>query len=120
MTRKEAAIDFLKLVGYGQVREGYAKHVAPDFIHHNVHFKGDRESLLVAMEDAHREMPNKVVDVKFASEDGDRVILHSRVAKEGMEIAVVHIFRFVGDRVAELWDVGMVVPPDSPNEHGAF
>lgn len=120
MNQKEAAIDFLKLVGYGQVREGYAKYVAKDFIHHNVHFKGDRESLLIAMEDAHREMPNRLVDVKFASEDGDRVILHSRVLKEGMDIAVVHIFRFAGGKVVELWDVGMVVPPDSPNEHSAF
>ena len=25
-----------------------------------------------------------------------------------------------GDRIAELWDVGQEVPPDSPNKNGMF
>jgi hypothetical protein len=29
-------------------------------------------------------------------------------------------FRFEGDRIAELWDVGQVAPADSPNEYGMF
>jgi hypothetical protein len=32
----------------------------------------------------------------------------------------VHIFRFAGDRVVELWDVAQPLPADSPNENGAF
>jgi hypothetical protein len=35
-------------------------------------------------------------------------------------VAVVHIFRFNGDRVVELWDVGQTIPADSPNRDGAF
>jgi len=48
--------------------------------------------------------------------------VHSRVqhAPETAAIAVVHIFRFESDQIAELWDVGMEVPKDSPNESGAF
>ena len=34
--------------------------------------------------------------------------------------AVVHIFRFDGDRVVELWDVGQAVPEDAVNEKGMF
>ena len=34
--------------------------------------------------------------------------------------AAVHIFRFQGDRVIELWDVGQPVPENSPNENGMF
>jgi hypothetical protein len=44
----------------------------------------------------------KRLEVKQSFEDGDRVILHSLVVKEKMEIAVVHIFRFAGEMIAEL------------------
>jgi len=32
----------------------------------------------------------------------------------------VHIFRFKGGRIAELWDIGVQEPEDSPNQHGLF
>jgi len=50
------------------------------------------------------------------------VAVHSRVRlkPDGPRVAVVHILRFEGDRIAELWDVGQPVPPESPNEHGMF
>jgi predicted SnoaL-like aldol condensation-catalyzing enzyme len=31
---------------------------------------------------------------------------------------LVHIFRFDGGLIAELWDIGQPVPEDSPNERG--
>ncbi len=57
-----------------------------------------------------------------ALEDGDLVAVHSRVRLKPGEpgIAIVHIFRFEGDLVAELWDVGQPVPSDSPNANGMF
>jgi len=36
------------------------------------------------------------------------------------EIAAVHIVRFDGDRIVEMWDVGQQVPAESPNENGMF
>ena len=36
------------------------------------------------------------------------------------ELALVHIFRFEGHRVAELWDIGQAAPDNSPNENGMF
>jgi hypothetical protein len=35
----------------------------PSFIHHNQFFKGDRQSLLTAMQDASKTSPNKSVEI---------------------------------------------------------
>lgn len=120
---KEAAQSFLKMAGGGQVQEAYDRYVAPSFIHHNQYFKGDRQSLLVAMQEAAKTRPNKSVEIKHVYEDGDTVITHSLVTSQdptAPDIAVVHIFRFERGRIAELWDLGQVISKDSPNEHGIF
>ena len=120
---KEAAKSFLQMAGSGKVQEAYDRYVAPSFIHHNQHFRGDRQSLLTAMQDASKSTPNKAVEIKRVVEDGDTVITHSRVSRQdpqSPDIAVVHIFRFEDDRIAELWDVGQPIPKDSPNENGMF
>jgi predicted SnoaL-like aldol condensation-catalyzing enzyme len=120
MNQKEIATTFLKMAGMGQVDEAYARFIAPAFIHHNPYFAGDRASLLAAMKEDHAANPNRLVEVKHIYEDGNTVITHSHVAKKEMEIAVVHIFRFQGDKVVELWDVGQVVVPNSANANGPF
>jgi predicted SnoaL-like aldol condensation-catalyzing enzyme len=123
MTRKESAAAFLKMAGTGNTDEAYAKFIAPKLIHHNQHFKGDRQSLKTAMDDAHKTSPNKLVDVKRVFEDGDFVITHSLVVRgnpSDPDIAVVHIFRFEGDKVVELWDLAQLLSKNSPNENGAF
>jgi predicted SnoaL-like aldol condensation-catalyzing enzyme len=121
MTQKEIALAFLKTVGLeNKVREGYDKFIHPKFVHHNQYFKNDRESLMLAMEDAGRTNPNKKLEVKFIYEDGNSVITHSLVQKENMDIVVVHIFRFEKDKIIELWDVGQLIDKNSPNEIGVF
>ena len=105
MTRKEAARSFLEMAGMGKVDDAYSRFIAPDFVHHNQYFKGDRDSLRSAMTGAHQQSPNKSVDVLRVFEDGDFVITHSRVTRSNAsepDIAVVHIFRFAGDQVVEL------------------
>jgi len=120
-SRKTAAITFLELASSGRVDEAYEHFVVAGFRHHNPHFRGDRESLAQAMKTSHANDPNQVFEVRQALEEGDRVAVHSRVRKAaGPEIAVVHIFRFEGDRIAELWDVGQQQPDNSPNENGMF
>ena len=123
MTRKESATTFLKMASSGDVRAAYDKFIAPDFMHHNQYFKGDRESLMLAMEEACTKSPNKSIDVKHVYEAGDIVVTHSLVTRQNPEepaIAVVHIFRFENDRVAELWDLGQPILKDSPNKNGMF
>jgi predicted SnoaL-like aldol condensation-catalyzing enzyme len=66
--------------------------------------------------------PGKVLEVQRALQDGNLVAVHSRVVQRPGDpgAALVHIFRFEGGLVAELWDIGQPVPEDSPNEHGMF
>ena len=120
---KDAAQSFLKMAGTGKVQEAYDQYVAPSFIHHNQYFKGDRQSLLSAMQQASETHPNKSIAINHVYEDGDTVITHSMVSPQNAkasDIAVVHIFRFEQGRIAELWDLAQPISKDSPNEHGMF
>jgi predicted SnoaL-like aldol condensation-catalyzing enzyme len=121
-TRKEAALSFLRLSASGAPREGFTRYAAPGFRHHNASFPGDAESLIAGMEANAREHPHKTLTVHHALEDGDFVAVHSHVRLDPGEsgVALVHIFRFEGDRIAELWDLGQPVPKDSPNQYGMF
>lgn len=120
--RKEAAMDFLRLVVSGEVGEAYRKYVGPEFRHHNAFFRSDAESLRAAMEENAAQSPNKVLEIQRALQDGDLVAVHSHIRQQPGDrgAAVVHIFRFQGGRIAELWDVGQAVPESSPNELGMF
>ena len=123
MNQKESAVTFLKMAGSGDVKAAYDKFIASNFIHHNQYFNGDLESLLKAMEEAHKKSPNKSVEVKHVYQDGNTVITHSQVLRRepsAAPVAVVHIFRFENNRVVELWDLGQEMLKDSPNENGAF
>jgi predicted SnoaL-like aldol condensation-catalyzing enzyme len=122
MTKKEAAVSFLKMVADRNVRAAYDKFIAPTFKHHNQYFKGGRESLMDAMEQAAQKNPNKKLEVKRIYEDGDTVITHSLIKQNPEDIggAVIHIFKFQNDQVVELWDLGQQLIEDSPNENGPF
>jgi len=120
--QKEAAMDFLRLVASGNVREAYRRYVGSEFRHHNAYFPSDADSLRAAMEENAAQNPNKVLEIQRALQDGDLVAVHSHVRQQPGDrgAAVVHIFRFQGDRIVELWDVGQAVPESSPNELGMF
>jgi predicted SnoaL-like aldol condensation-catalyzing enzyme len=120
--KAEIAAEFLAMVAAGDVREAYERHVADAFVHHNAWFPGDRESLLAAMEQSARDEPNKSFTIKQVIESGDRVAVlsHLRRAATDQEYAVVHILRFEGTMIVEMWDVGQEIPKDSPNALGMF
>ena len=121
MTKKEIAESFLKLASSGKVREAYARHVHPEFRHHNAYFKGDRESLLVAMEKNAKQFPGKAYQTLRALEDGDLVAIHGRIVFEpDSQWSVIHIFRFEGDQIIEEWEASQEVIEECPNENGIF
>jgi predicted SnoaL-like aldol condensation-catalyzing enzyme len=122
LTRKEMATSFLDLVVSGKIREAYDQYVGPGFRHHNPYFEGSAESLMKGMEENETKFPNKIFEIQHALEDGDFVAVHSRLRLKPEErgLAVVHIFRFRNDRIAELWDMAQPVPEDSPNQYGMF
>jgi predicted SnoaL-like aldol condensation-catalyzing enzyme len=120
MNKKEIAISFLTSASSGRVREAYAKFIHPDFKHHLVFFKGDRESLLQAMEENARQFPEKTYEVLHALEDGDLVAVHGKVVRTPKVYGVIHILRFKGYKIIESWEASQEELKDSPNEHGLF
>jgi predicted SnoaL-like aldol condensation-catalyzing enzyme len=120
--RKDAAVDFLRLVVAGRIEEGYRKHVDMDGRHHNPYFTAGMAALRQAMLDNHAQYPDKRIDVRRVIAEGDLVATHSLVTLNPGNIAIVavHLFRFRGDRIVELWDVTQPVQADSPNADGMF
>lgn len=121
-SRKDAAVSFLKLIVDGRIGEAYDNHISPNFIHHNPYFKGDAESLKLGLEQSHEQFPNKVLEVKRVLEEGDLVAVHLRIqlAIGQSDYAVIHIFRFEGNKIAELWEAGQMAPEKLINENGMF
>ena len=122
MDNHEIAVTFLRMCARGEVRDAYERHVAAAFVHHNAWFPGDRESLLLAMEQSAAKEPNKAFDPKQIVDGGDRIAVLSHLvrADAGAEMAVVHILRFEGGKIVEMWDLGQEIPKDSPNALGVF
>ena len=119
---KEIAVSFLKAAASGNVREAYKKYVSPDFRHHNPWFHGDAASLMKGMEENLAEFPRKHLEVHKVIEGGNEVAVlgHVKHMPDERGYAVMHIFRFEGDKIAELWDVGQEIPETVVNENGMF
>src|SRR4051812_35743790 len=100
---KTAATEFLRLAASSKVRDAYRKYISPDFRHHNPYFAGDAQSLMLAMEDNAIKNPDKVLEIQRVLQDGELVVIHSKVTlKPGdLGVAVVHIFRFQQGLIAE-------------------
>lgn len=122
MSKKDVALSFLQLAATGHAREAYEKHGGPGFKHHNPHFDATPKALIDAMDANARQFPHKRLEAKLALEDGSlvSVLSHVRHTPDERGFAVVHIFRFDGDRIAELWDLAQEVPEQSPNANGMF
>lgn len=121
-SRKDAAVEFLTLIVSGNVRGAYERYAGGNFRHHNPYFSGDAMSLRKGMEDDESRNPGKKLEVRAALQDGDYVAVHSHLSRaaSNLDMAVVHVFRFEGDRIAELWDIGQAVPQEIVNKNGMF
>ncbi len=119
---KDIAVEFLQLVVAGRIDEAYQKHVDMAGKHHNPFFPAGFLALKKAMQENHIQFPGKQYTVKNALGDGDLVAAHGRIIPRPGEkgMVVVHLFRFQGDKIVELWDCGQPVPADSPNQDGAW
>ncbi|VVB84857.1 SnoaL-like domain protein [uncultured archaeon] len=120
--RKQAAVQFLQLVVAGSIDEAYQKYVDMRGKHHNPFFPAGFPALKKAMIENHKQFPNKQLTVRNVLGDGDLVAVHSQIVLNPGEtpIAAVHLFRFDGNKIVEMWDCGQPLPDDSPNEDGAF
>ncbi|MBN2089415.1 nuclear transport factor 2 family protein [candidate division KSB1 bacterium] len=81
----------------------YKQYVHRQFRHHNAYFKGDRESLLQAMEENAQQFPDKAYQTLRVLEDGNLVAVHGKVVlSPDSQWSVIHIFRFENDQIIEL------------------
>ena len=119
---KDAAIHFLHLTAAGDVNEAFYLYVGKEFRHHNIHFKGDADSLKTAMEESARNLPAKQLEIRFAIAEEKMVAVYSKVTISPGEpgIALVHFFLFRDDKIVELWDLAQAPPDDMINENGLF
>jgi predicted SnoaL-like aldol condensation-catalyzing enzyme len=122
LTNKESAVKFLQLVVAGNIDAAYRKFVDMEGKHHNFYFPAGFPALKKAMIDNQDDFPDKQLLIKHVLGEGDFVAVHSQlIMKEGGEsMAVVHLFRFSGHKITEMWDIGHPVPVDLPNADGAF
>jgi predicted SnoaL-like aldol condensation-catalyzing enzyme len=120
--RKQGALYFLELVIAGNIDDAYRKLVSIEGKHHNPFFLAGFPALREAMKENHVQFPIKQFKVRNVIGDGDLVAVHSHIVpREGETgMAVVHVFRFQGDKIVEIWDIGQPVPADSPNKDGMF
>ncbi len=114
------AIDFLQSIIAGNIRQAYQAHTTAEFRHHNAYYKGDADSLMKGMEENHVHFPEKIFTIKQVINEGPMVAVHSllKFNPDHTGVTVVHLFRFEGDKIAELWDVAQILPDDSPNQNG--
>jgi predicted SnoaL-like aldol condensation-catalyzing enzyme len=121
-TPKEKAEDFLILAAKGKSREAFFLYAGEGFRHHNIHFRGDAETLISAMEENAKNNPGLIIEIKRTLHDGEFVAVHSYVRKDYNDpgMALIHIFRFESDKIIELWDFGQAVPTETVNENGMF
>jgi predicted SnoaL-like aldol condensation-catalyzing enzyme len=121
-THKEEAVDFLNLVVAGNIEEAFESYVNMHGRHHNVYYASDFLSLKQGMIENQGQFPSKRLMVKNVLGDGNLVAVHSNlIMKEGEPgVSVVHMFRFDNGKIVEMWDVGQVLPVNSPNMIGAF
>jgi len=121
-TPKEIATQFLNMVIAGQIDEAYQKFVDMAGKHHNVYFPAGFTVLRDAMKENHGLFPNKKFVIKQVIAEGDLVATHSELTfdEEKPKMSVVHMFKFKGNKIIEMWDVGQQIPIDMPNKDGAF
>ncbi len=121
-SNRKIALFFFDLVVSGEFREWFDKHTGPDLIHHNQYFEGDRESLILAIEEDARRNPDKQVEIKLTLAEGDLVTTFSHVKQNPDDpgFALAHFFRFEDSRVVEMWDINQAILEESPNENGIF
>jgi predicted SnoaL-like aldol condensation-catalyzing enzyme len=122
MKPKDAAVSFLQMTAAGQVEQAFERFAGPQFRHHNPHFPGDAASIKAGMIENAARFPGMVFEVQRTIAEGPLVAVHSRarMTPDGADTAIVHILRFDGGRIAEMWDIGQAQPDPMPNELGMF
>ena len=119
---KQIARQFMELVIAGKIDDAYKKYVSSNGKHHNAYFREGFQALQEAMKENHLQFPNKQFTIEHVISDGELVAIHSHIVLRQGEagMAAIHLFRFQGNKIVEMWDIGEPIPADSPNQDGVF
>ena len=119
---KEIGKEFLMLCASGNPQMAFNLYAHKNFKHHNPFFKGDADSLMIAMDESAKENPNRIFEIKHILMDGDLVAYHSFIQQTQSDIglAVVHILKFSDNKIIEMWDMHQPIPDNMVNENGMF
>ncbi len=120
--RKQASVQFLQLVVAGKIDEAYRKYIDMRGKHHNPFVPAGFSALKKAIIENHNQFPNKHLAVRNVLGNENLVAVHSHIVLQPGDtgMTAVHLFRFEGNEIVELWDCGQPIPADSPNNDGAF
>ena len=125
---KEIALEYFKLVSSGKFKDGL-RFFAPDCKTHNPFVSGSIDTLTDAMISAGKDIgsqnPDPGFTVKHILADGNLVAVHTELLNSKSQpnqggLRQVHLFRFMGDKIVEYWDITQQILPDMPNASGAF
>ena len=124
MSNKQRAVDFLEMIVKGDIDQAYSTYVASNCVHHNAYFPASIDTLKQGMKDSHIDMPNKFFEVQRTIEEGDIVVVHSKMKVNKDEVAVgtvIHMCRFDrAGQVCEFWDIANFVEDPTVNSNGLF
>ncbi len=128
---KKIAVEFLRLVGSGNPKDGL-RFFAPKCKTHNPYTFGGMEELTDAMIAVQKQAAKGIIKgssadfkliVRQVLADGDLVAVHTQISSSKPSeggLRQVHLFRFSADKIVEYWDITQNVPQDAPNAAGAF
>jgi predicted SnoaL-like aldol condensation-catalyzing enzyme len=119
---RRIAIDFLRDAARGRAKDAMDRYASPKLVHHNPYFASDAASLATAMDDNHRDNPQKQVEILRTIAEGPLVAVHGWVKHKPDDepVALVHLLRIEDGKIRELWDLSQEPVADSPNKAGLF
>jgi len=128
---KDIVVEFLRLVGSGKPEDGLI-FFDPDCKTHNPYTAGGIKELIDAMIADQKQSAQGIIKgsqadfrliIRQVLADGDMVVVHTQVAGSKPSdggLRQAHIFRFIGNKIVEYWDITPNMPENSPNAAGAF
>ena len=98
------------------------RHIRPDYIQHNAQAPDGAQAIKDFAATIATQFPDMKYNVKRVMAEGDLVLVHSNPIFTPGErgSAIVDIFRFQGDKIAEHWDVVQEVPETTVSGNDMF
>ena len=128
---KDIAVEFLRLVGSGKPEDGLT-FFDPDCKTHNPYTAGGIKELINAMIAVQKQFAEGIIKgsqtdfkliIRQVLADRDMAVVYTQVTGSKPSdggLRQVHMFRFIGNKIVEYWDITQNIPENAPNAAGAF